>query len=341
MTVRNIFNPDAPNVAKMFEPQSGLLYWDEQLPVYYEQYQKMTGNFWIPIETSLAQDKLDWKSKLNEDQKELMRRGISQLVLLDSIASKIDARLANYVENTAVEALINYISSQETIHNESYTYICTSFMTREEAQEVFDRPKSDPQVLEATNDILAVFDEFNADNNPLTFAKALVAMAALEGIRFTNGFVPFYYLNRNNLMQGTGTIINFINRDEAQHSYTQTAIVRDVLTQYPEYNNKDFEDFVYDLFRKVVKAEQALSYSIFEGFTDLDIVEVEMYVEWRANSILSNLGLNKIFDTKRNPMKWIEVMDPNNNNATKVDFFEKRVNNYSKSDNTKNGWDQL
>lgn len=341
MTVRNIFNPDAPNVAKMFEPQSGLLYWDEQLPVYYEQYQKMTGNFWIPSEISLKQDAMDWESKLSESQKELFRRGISQLVLLDSIASKIDARLANFVDNTAVEALINYISSQETIHNESYTYICTSFMTKEEAQEVFDRPKNDQQVLDATNQILAVFDEFNAEPTPLTFAKALVAMAALEGIRFTNGFVPFYYLNRNNLMQGVGTIINFINRDEAQHSYTQTVIVRDILTQYPELNTAEFEAFVYDLFKDVVKAEQALSHSIFADSQDLDIVEVEMYVEWRANSILANLGLKKIFDTKRNPMKWIEVLDPNNNNGTKTDFFEKRVSNYSKTDNAKNGWDQL
>lgn len=341
MTVRNLFNPDVSNVAKMFEPQSGLLYWDEQLPVYYEQYHKMTGNFWVAHEVSLSSDKNDWTSKLNDRQKELVKRGISQLVLLDSIASKIDARLASYVENSAVEALINYISSQETIHNEAYTYISTSFMTKEEAQEVFDRPKTDQQVLDATNRILEVFDEFTANQTPLTFAKALVAMAALEGIRFTNGFVPFYYLNRNNLLQGVGTIINFINRDEAQHSYTQTAIVRDLLTQYPEYNNSEFETFVYDLFKDVVKAEQALSHSIFEGLSDIDIVEVEMYVEWRANSILANLGLNKIFDTKRNPMKWIEVLDPNNNNNTKGDFFERKISNYSKTDNSKNGWDQL
>lgn len=42
-----LFDPTKPNITKMLEPHSGLLYWDEQLNVYYEQYRKLTGQFWI------------------------------------------------------------------------------------------------------------------------------------------------------------------------------------------------------------------------------------------------------------------------------------------------------
>lgn len=337
-----LFDPSKPNVTKMLEPHSGLLFWDEHLKVYYEQYRKLTGQFWVPQEISLQSDSADWNKAMTEEQKELFKRAISQLVLLDTLATMADGFMANFIENTAVRTLLFYIASQESIHNESYTYICTSFMTKEEADEVFTRPKEDPRIIEATQPILDAFDEFRTNPGPATLAYSLAAMSALEGIRFTNGFTPFYYLNRNRLMQGTGSIINLINRDEAQHSYTQIAIMRDLITQYKdEIDVKALENKVYDLFKHVVKAEQELVTSMYESFTDIDVVEVHMYVEWRANMLLANMGLDKIFETKRNPMKWISVYDPENKNNQKTDFFEKRETNYTKSDVSKNRWDDL
>lgn len=337
-----LFDPTKPNVTKMLEPHSGLLYWDEQLKVYYQQYRRLTGQFWVPHEVSLQSDSRDWLNNMNEDQKELFKRGISQLVLLDTIATLADGFMAHYIQNPAIRSLLFYIASQETIHNESYTYVCTSFMTKEEADSVFTRPKKDPRVLAATKPILEAFDEFRENPTPTTLAYSLAAMSALEGIRFTNGFTPFYYLNRNRLMQGTGSIINLIHRDEAQHSYTQIAIMRDLITQYSdEIDTKALEERVYELFRHVVKGEQELVSSMYEKFDDIDIVEVHMYVEWRANMLLANMGLDKIFETKRNPMKWVSVFDPENRNNQRTDFFEKRETNYKKSDVTKNRWDDL
>lgn len=337
-----LFDPTKPNVTKMLDPHSGLLYWDEQLTVYYEQYKKLTGQFWIPNEISLQTDSKDWNHKMNEDQKELFRRAVSQLVLLDTLATMVDGYMAKYIQNTAIRTLLLYIASQESIHNESYTYICTSFMSKNEADSVFIKPKEDPAVLSATKPILDAFDDFMNNPSPQSLALSLAAMAALEGIRFTNGFTPFYYLNRNHLMQGTGSIINLINRDEAQHSYTQIAVLRDLLTQYSsEVDKLELEEKVYDMFRKVVKGEQELVSSMYEKFDDIDLVEVHMYIEWRANMLLGNMGLDKIFETTRNPMKWISVFEPENKNNQKTDFFEKRETNYTKTDVTKNRWDDL
>lgn len=279
---------------------------------------------------------------MNDDQQELFKRGISQLVLLDTIATVADGFMADYIQNPAIRSLLFYIASQETIHNESYTYICTSFMTKSEADSVFTRPKEDPRVIAATQPILDAFDEFRENPTPETLAYSLAAMSALEGIRFTNGFTPFYYLNRNRLMQGTGSIINLIHRDETQHSYTQIAIMRDLLTQYAdEIDTKALEKRIYDLYKHVVKGEQELVSSMYGAFDDIDVVEIHMYVEWRANMLLANMGLDKIFETKRNPMKWVSVFDPENKNNQRTDFFEKRETNYQKADVSKNRWDDL
>jgi ribonucleoside-diphosphate reductase beta chain len=57
--------------------------------------------------------------------------------------------------------------------------------------------------------------------------------------------------------------------------------------------------------------------------------------------ILDNLGLDKIFSVKKNPMPWITAFDPDNLNNTKTDFFEGKDTNYTKTSEEANDWDEL
>ena len=208
-----LFNKDAANTnASIFGEHSGLLYWDEQDPVWYDVYSELKQNFWIPQEITLGSDSRDWRTNMSDAEKELYKRSISQLVLLDSISTVIDGQLASYIKNPAIKAIMAYIASQESIHNESYTYIATTFLTKEEANEVFSIPKTDPLILGASELILDQFEKFVSEPTKLNMVYALVAMAALEGIRLTNGFTPFYLMNRNKKMLGTGQIIQLIQR---------------------------------------------------------------------------------------------------------------------------------
>lgn len=212
-----LFDKEAPRIGEsIFDKHQGLLFWDEQNNIWYDLYKTLTENFWISQEINLTSDSNDWGSSMTDEEKELYKRGISQLVLLDSVATAIDGQFASYIRNPAIKAIMAYIASQESIHNESYTYIATTFMTKEEAQEVFDRPKTDDLVLGATDLILDEFEKFSEEPTKINMLRSLVAMAALEGIRFTNGFTPFYLLNRNKKMIGSGKIITLIQRKKVR-----------------------------------------------------------------------------------------------------------------------------
>lgn len=99
--------------------------------------------------------------------------------------------------------------------------------------------------------------------------------------------------------------------------------------------------WIYDFFKEVVDGEKALADDLYKGYAGINMEELHGYIEWRANILLQNLGLDKIFDSKSNPMIWINAYDSENINNTKTDFFEKRVTNYSKVTDSKNGWDEL
>lgn len=104
---------------------------------------------------------------------------------------------------------------------------------------------------------------------------------------------------------------------------------------------ENFVDWVYSFFAEVVKTEKELSKSLYREAKLIDLEELNGYIEWRANLLLQNLGLEKVFLQKTNPMLWINAYDPENINNTKTDFFEKRVTNYSKATEDKNEWDLL
>lgn len=336
-----LFNKEAKNTGKIFDEQSGLLYWDEHNPAFYEVYRELTGNFWIPQEVSLKTDSQDWNENMSEEDLELYKRGISQLVLLDSIATVIDGQFAAYIKNPAIKAIMSYVASQEAIHNESYTYIASTFMTKEETAEVFETPKTDKLILGASELILREFENFISDPTPTTLVRAMIAMANLEGVRFTNGFTPFYMFAREGKMQGTAQIIQFIQRDELQHSYFQTLVARQLVTEYPEINSEEINEWVYDFFKEVVEGEKALASDMYKNHSTINMNDLHGYIEWRANLLLQNLGLTKIFETKINPLQWIKAYDPSMQNSFRDDFHEKRPNDYSRTSEDENSFDEL
>lgn len=105
--------------------------------------------------------------------------------------------------------------------------------------------------------------------------------------------------------------------------------------------SEEFGTWVYSFFEEVVRTEKELAQDMYKDYTLIEMGELFGYIEWRANLLLQNFGLDKIFETKTNPMLWINAFDPENTNNTRTDFFEKRVTNYSKATEDKNNWDSL
>lgn len=327
---------------RIFDDVSGILFWDDiGNQAYYELIKTMREFFWIPEEVSMHGDKNQWYTNMVDKDQELYKDGISVLASLDSIATFFDTIAAHYIKDPAVKANMAFIAGMESIHNESYTYAPSSFMTKSELLEIFERPKKNPFIVKRNRIMMDHFDNFLNEPTIENFAKSLVAMAGLEGLCFVNGFTPFYHFNRDGKMFGTGKIIQYIQRDEVQHSYFQTLLVRDILTQYPENNTEEFAQFAYDFFKDLVKHEKEFCEDLYKNHPEIDIFEVKEYIEFRANQILDNLGLDKIFAVKKNPMLWIKAFEPENANNTKTDFFEDKESNYTKPTESSNGWDDL
>ncbi|MEC0276908.1 ribonucleotide-diphosphate reductase subunit beta [Peribacillus frigoritolerans] len=323
---------------------SGFLLWND-LPYekFYDVYTQLINNFWKPSSVSMIQDKKQW-GELDEDIQDVFLDILSMIAGMDSLQTPTLVEILRYIKDPSAKAILANMAQQESIHNESYSYILASLLPVGKQKELFDRIKQHPQVIKRNQPIVDAYQKFVDEPSPQNLFEALIHSTNLEGIYFYSAFAFYYNLGRQNLMGGSATMISYIHRDEMVHFDFVGMLVQILMYEYPELNNEENVQFIYDTLAHAVELEKEWSEFMLEdiqGKADLDLDEFNEYIEYIANKRLRMLGLDNLYkEYAENPMPWIKTFDDESISLTKTDFFEQKSRTYSQV-NTSNGFDEL
>lgn len=339
-----VLEPKHPNKAtSLINGQaSAILNWNDiAYPQFYTVYKQLLSNFWIPDEISMSKDIQQWPV-LSAEEKDTFKKIIGLLSILDSSQTRYIMESALFTSDPSVHAVLSVIAQQEVVHNQSYSYVLSSLVPLEEQNEVFDMAKNDPMVMKRNEFIIDLYQDFIDDRSVLSFTKALVASIVLEGINFYSGFAFFYNLARNQKMVGTSTMISYIQRDEMQHSYFISQLLRALTAEHKELDqNNELTQFIYDTFEKAVELETEWSHYVLKDVEGIDVDEMTEYIKYLANKRLRVLGLEDLYPgCNEDVMPWIRSYSDESTNATKSDFFEQKSRSYAKVTQD-NGFDDL
>ncbi|MDQ0300724.1 ribonucleoside-diphosphate reductase beta chain [Salibacterium salarium] len=339
---RKLYDTNAPNQSTgiINGQSSNILNWDDTARKWaYPMYKNMLRNFWIPDEVSLINDKNQYES-LTEDEREAFNKIIGLLAFLDSVQTDFSSKVADYLTDSSLSALMSVLAFQEVVHNESYTYVLSSVTDSQTQEEIFEYWKTDEVLLERNKFIADGYTEFTDNPTKENFIRAIVYDVILEGLFFYSGFAFFYNLARNEKMLGTSKMINFINRDEQLHVRLFANILKETLEENPELNTDEFAQFVHDCFIEAAELEIKWgNYIIGNKIEGINSNELESYIKFMANKRVKELGFEHVYEGyKKNPMRWISVY--NDNSTGKADFFETTVTDYNLVDSD-NDFDSL
>ncbi|AZB42165.1 ribonucleotide-diphosphate reductase subunit beta [Bacillus sp. FJAT-42376] len=343
LSQRTIMDPDAPNrsTALINGRSSNILNWDDvAYPWAYSKYKKMLSNFWTPFEINMSQDVKQFKD-LEEHEKDAFLKIIGLLALLDSIQTDYAGKVADYITDSSINALMIMLAQQEVIHNHSYSYVLSSIVPKSKQDEVFEYWRSE-EILRKRNDFVTNgYKAFAENANVENLLKSLVYDVILEGLFFYSGFAFFYNLARNQKMVATSTMINYINRDEQIHVDLFVKIFREVLVQYPEYDTPDLKRFVESTMVEAAELEIEWGRHMIGNKMDgISMKDLEDYIKFYANVRSNQLGYDRPLEGYRtNPLKWIKAYEEVD--LGKSDFFEQKSRQYTKVNNVDNGFDDL
>lgn len=343
LTKRVLMDPKAPNrsTAIVNGKSSNVLNWDDvAYPWAYPKYKRMLANFWTPFEINMSQD-IKQFPQLTEHEQNAFLKIIGLLALLDSIQTDYAGKVADYITDSSINALMIILAQQEVIHNHSYSYVLSSIVPKNIQDEVFEYWRNEPVLRKrnefVTNGYIAFAEQPNVEN----LLKSIVFDVILEGLFFYSGFAFFYNLARNQKMVATSTMINYINRDEQLHVDLFVKIFKEVLKQYPEYDTPELERFVIETFKQAAELEIEWARLIIgHNIEGLYLQDVESYIKFYANVRSNQLGFPRPFEGYRtNPLKWMKAYEEVD--LGKSDFFEQKSRQYTKVNHIDNGFDEL
>ena len=338
----HVLKPSEPNKStKLFGGQfSGILNWNDiKYPHFYEIREEIRAQFWIASEVDMTPDVKQF-STLTDAEQDAYLKIIGLLATLDAPQTDIAAKLADYSTDPSVKSIMATIADQESEHNHSYAYVLSSVTDLNGQIEAFEMGRRDPVLLKRNERIVEVYNDFAYNPSIENALKSMVYTSLLEGMYFYSAFAYFYNLARHNKMVATSTMISFINRDELQHARFISELFRATLDESPEYNNKEFTEWVYEQYRHNVEMEREWATYVLSDVEGIDLDDMIGYIKYRANKMLRMMGLSEIYEGyHENPMKWIRAY-VDNFDGVKTDFFEQKSRQYTKTSEL-NGFDDL
>lgn len=290
-------------------------------------FKLMESYTWFVGECHLSQDKTKYKA-LSDEKQYAYDMVLGQLIANDSIqVSQLMNSISNYITSPVVASCLARQAYEEANHSRTYSVAADEIC--EDSQRIYELHTHEPALLRKNNAVRNMYKQVNVSGEYPTDNELLIAFAAnqiLEELVFPSGFVTIWSLN----LPGTNKAISFIERDE---SGTHVPLFKNIFRTAVKETGLDNEtkgkiELMIDM---MVSEEKAWIQHITKGLLGFSENAINMFIEYKANSICRNLYLDNLYEiTDGGPLKSIEdKYSMLSTVKTKTNFFEGSVGDYS------------
>lgn len=287
-----------------------------RFPAVWDMYKTALASFWTPEEIDLSKDMSDWE-KLTDNERHFIQYVLAFFAASDGIVNEnLGVRFMNDVKVPEAKAFYGFQIAIENIHSEMYSLLIDTYIKDPGLKKnLLNSISTVPCIGKKADWALKWISDENA-----SFARRLVAFAAIEGIFFSGAFCAIFWLNERGVLSGLSSSNILISKDEALH--TEFAILL-----YHQLKHKLSQAVIHDIVREAVEVElefiiDALPCSLLGMNSDL----MSQYIKFVADRLVVQLGYERIYNVT-NPFDFMDRICLN----AKTNFFEDRVTEYSRA----------
>jgi len=281
-------------------------------------YKKAQMSNWTAEEVDVSADIEDWKS-LSDNERHFIKYVLAFFAGSDGIVfENINNNFADEVQYTEARSFYAYQVHNEMVHGETYSKLIDKYIRDDsEKNKLFDAITTIDPIKRKADWALKWFDK----SRP--FAERLLAFACVEGIFFSGSFCAIFWLKKRGLMPGLCFSNELISRDEGLH-------LEFALELFKMLKNKPSKDTIYKIVQEAVEIEKGFIIEALPcSLIGMNSGKMSEYIEYVADRLLKQAGFNKIWNTQ-NSFDFMENISLDG----KTNFFEKRVGDYGKIDET-------
>lgn len=286
------------------------------------------NSFWIPEHFTFDRDVMDFRVKLNDNEREIVKRSMLAISQVENKVKTFWGRIDMRMPKTEI-AMVGYaFANSEIIHQRSYSKLLSLLGLEEE----FNRIKDIPPLEGRTNYLTKYLKGVNSSSDK-EFTKSLILFSLLiENVSlFSQFLIVSSFKKYKNLMTNFNSIIGATAREETLHASFGIELVNIIRKENPEWFDTEMENKIRRNINKAFEAECDILDWIFEN-GELDFLpkeNIKEYLKERFNKSLIDLGYTAEFDVNHYLLEPTEFLDVQLTASSSFDFFNEKSTEYS------------
>jgi ribonucleoside-diphosphate reductase beta chain len=318
----------------------------------WDYYKQHIGTFWTVEEVRLSDDLVDWRDKLNDNERYFIKNILAFFAASDGIVN--ENLITNFYNEITIPEARNFYAIQmciEATHAEQYSLLIDTYIIdSNEKALLFSAAENIPAVKKKADWAIKWIEEghlvnaipqkymstykkiqshltdpseiealeFLTKSRP-SLAQRLVAYVCVEGIFFAGSFCAIYWLKNRGLMPGLSTANAYVSKDENLHAVFAIELYKTLFAK-----NSISKEIVHGIFKEAVEIEKEfITESLPVSLLGMNNKLMIQYIEYVADRWLYTLGYPKLYNVE-NPFGFMELISVN----TKTNFFENDVDQY-------------
>ena len=284
-------------------------------PDLYKQYENAFACFWSHTEADLSQDVIDFQ-KITDDERHFIKSILAFFANVDSLVNEnIVLNFLSVITDPSCQLFYGWQIAIESVHAITYnTLIETLIKDKEEQRRLCNAITTVPAIKRKCD----WMKRWIAGG---TFQEQIIGQACIEMIAFSGAFSSIYWLKKRGLFPGIVFLNALIARDEGLHGEFAISLHNHHIV------NKVPEERIIEIVKEMTEIEHAfVKDALPVRLVGLNEETHCQYVSFCADYLLVRLGCCKVYNVS-NPYNWMEMISM----ESKVNFFEGRVDAYSKS----------
>ncbi len=294
----------------------------------YKFYDTAVRTFWTHDEIDLANDVVQWKEQLNDNERIFLSHILAFFNRSDQLVNiNLGDRFLKDIETIPdryqkyCRLFYNAQMMIEDIHTLSYETLINELITDRKLNKHFKRAITNIPAIRKKADWAARY----INDYESTFPIRLIAFAILEGIFFSGSFCSIFWIEQKNLMRGLVQYNKFISRDERLH-YDFAICLFKKLRDDPNVEFDVNPDIIVDMVSDAVAIEsEFINVSIPCAMIGMNAELMTQYIQYVADKLLIDIEMQPIFNIS-NPFDFMVALGV----PDRANYFEQRETVYAK-----------
>jgi len=289
----------------------------------------MHNGFWTDKEFSFKADYHQFKTTLNDKEREIIVRTLSAIGQIEVAVKTFWAKLGENLPHPSLSDLGFVMANVEVIHNNAYERLLDEL----NMEDIFEENLKLEWIQGRVKYLKKYTHRFYKDSKKQYLYALILFTLFVENVSlFSQFYVINWFAKNKNVLKDTDQQVRYTRNEEAIHAMVGMKIIDTIREEHPELFDKELEDRILHEAEQAFIAESKIIDWMVNGIDEksLSAPILKEFIKNRINESLVGIGFPKVFEVDTDLLDetfWFDeqVLAPN-----MTDFFNGKSVEYSK-----------